>query len=176
MGGGVGFRISWGNGVIVCVEYHVRYFWCGMLRSGGWGWVGSTGCLFPVDPPAPPLPITASPAPHHTMHLTPALAPCRGTLSDHLLRDTLSGALRGPLQPHLCHLGRAVYPPLFFPLPRRSQTRPSRALICASISSALRSVVSSVSTRSVKSATVLPISSRARTLTAGGMSPLVAIL
>jgi len=50
------------------------------------------------------------------------------------------------------------------------QDRPSRALIWASISSALRSVTSSVSTRSVNSATVLPISSRARTFTAGGMS------
>ena len=156
---------------IPCKVFLVRH---AAIRGVGAG--GVHRMPLPHRSPSPTDPITALPGTpsHHASD--PGTAPCRGTLSDHLLRDTLSGALRGPLQPHLCHLGRAVYPPLFFPLHRRSQDSPSRALICASISSALRSVVSSVSTRSVKSATVLPISSRARTLTAGGMSPLVAIL
>jgi hypothetical protein len=145
------------------VEYHVRYFRCGASRSGGWGWVGSTGCLFPVDPPAPPLPITDPLAPPHTMHGRctggtdrPGTAPCTGTLSDHLLRETLSEALRGPLQPHLPIWVGQYTPPPFFPLPRRSQARPSRALICASMSSAVLSVVSLVSTRSTNMPRCLP--------------------
>ena len=153
---------------IPCKVFLVRH---AAIRGVGVG--GVHRMPLPRRSPGPTDPITASPAPHHTMHLTPALAPCRGTLSDHLLHETLSGALRGPLQPHLCHLGRAVYPPLFFPLPRRSQTRPSRALICASISSADLSVVSLVSTRSTNMPRCLPISSRFLVLTAGGISSTV---
>ena len=168
-----GIRIKRGKLQIVCVEYHVRYLRCGALRSGGWGRVGSTGCLFPVDPPAPPIRSLPSPAPpsHHASD--PGTAPCAGTLSDHLLRDRLTEALRGPLQPHLPCLGRAVYPPPVFPLHRRSQDSPSRALICASISSADLSVVSLVSTRSTNMPRCLPINSRFRVLTAGGISSTV---
>ena len=98
--------------VIECVEYHVRLCVCGTLRSGGWGWVGVRGCLFPGRFPGPADPIPASPAP-----VTPCGSlrhwPCRGTLIDHLLRDASPEAIGGPSDAHLPVSGRVPTPPYF---------------------------------------------------------------